>query len=119
MSESNNMEQLSQADLAAMDRALNDASTVVNSVIAAWGRFVGENPPGASTRDKMNYLTQRVLSWGEPSLTVDELRSSITPYRDLPNMPPGSHPFLNQFISYLQATASVGRIQQKMASQLK
>lgn len=109
---------LSQKDLAAMQIAHSDAQSPMRAVVSAWEATFAPLPslPNKTGLERINFITRNILSWGEPSLTLDELQSSINTANLLTKMPSGANEILRCFESYLNATTSVSQIQQSIAS---
>jgi hypothetical protein len=103
---------LDRADADKLNAAVLANATVVNTIITDWTTTQGPIPPSNTTQaQQINYVTSQVLLWGNPGLTLGQLRNSVNPLALLPNVPVGGSQVVNDLMTYLANTSSVANIQ--------
>jgi hypothetical protein len=103
---------LDSADAAKLNAAVAANAAVVNTVITDWTTSQGPIPPTNTTQaQQINYVTSQVLLWGNPGLTLGQLRNSTNPLALLPNIPVGGSQVVNDLMTYLANSSSVANIQ--------
>lgn len=108
---------LDAADADAYNNANSANSVLVNTIITDWTTTQGPIPSTNSTQsEQMTYIMSQVLLWGNPGLTVGQLRNSVNPMSLLPNIPVGADLIVSNLMTYLANTSSVANIQAAVAS---
>ncbi len=103
---------LDSADSAKLNAAVLANAAVVNTIITDWTTTQGAIPPSNTTQaQQINYITSQVLLWGNPGLTLSQLRNSANPMALLTNVPVGGSQVVNDLMTYLANTSSVANIQ--------
>jgi len=103
---------LDSADAAKLNAAVVANAAVVNTIISDWTTTQGPIPPSNTTQaQQVNYVTSQVVLWGNPGLTLGQLRNSVNPLALLPNVPVGASQVVNDLMTYLANTSSVANIQ--------
>ena len=113
---------LSAEEQAKLNNAQANAAASINAVINAWYQSFGRittDQANTTGNSKLDYITQQVLCWGGPSLTLAKLRNSRNPNSLIPNAPYAAQSVISYFSGYLGATRSVTAIQDKVALQYR
>ncbi len=108
---------LDASDNDALNAANLNASNVVNTVINEQIALFGPIPVTYTTESaQLNFIMTEVLSWGNPGLTLNQLRTSTNPMALLPNVPLGASQLVSDVMTYLAETSSVANIQAAVVS---
>lgn len=108
---------LSAADEISLNAANLANAVIANTMITDWATTQGAIPPSYNTQGaQLNYIMNNVLGWGNPGLTLGQLRSSTNPMSLLPNMPANAETLINDLMTYLANTSSVANIQAAVLS---
>jgi hypothetical protein len=103
---------LSATDSTAFNTANMQLATQVNTVVTDWTTSQGPIPATYTTGgQQINYIMSQVVTWGNPDLTLDKLRTSLNPTLLLPNMPLGADQLVNDLMAYLAKSSSIAGIQ--------
>ncbi len=98
---------LSAADEISLNAANLANAVIANTMITDWATTQGAH---------LNYIMNNVLGWGNPGLTLGQLRSSTNPMSLLPNIPLGANQLVSDLMTYLANTSSVANIQAAVLS---
>ena len=109
---------LSEEEKTAYNKAIAKAGNEINHLISVWRQMFGNIPSGQGC-DQITYVTKQVLSWRNPPATIDEVHNSRNLRSLLDSAPMAALQIFNVFLSYIYATSSVSKIQQKLVSQIK
>ncbi len=102
---------------AANNRAFNQQAAVVQTYEMTFGRITSADLAYAHTKQKIVYVTQRILCWGSPSLAAAEFANARDAWQLLPQMPSGSQPLIYSFINYIDALGQDVELLDKLMSQ--
>ena len=108
---------LSAADANAYNAANQKNAAVADTLISDWTTTQGAIPPANNTQAlQLNYIMTQVLKWGDPGLTLGQLRNSTDPMSLLPNVPSDAKIIVQDLMTYLANTSSVADIQAAVLS---
>lgn len=107
---------MSAADEAALNAEVNANQAICQTVLQDYQTLFGP-AVGTTTAAQLNYVTGVILSWSTtPGLTLSQLSNALNPISLLGNAPFGTTQLINDFMTYLNATASVQTLQNAVAT---
>lgn len=112
--------QLSPANQSLLNTAINNANSIVNTLVTNYTSTFGAIPAtnAANLSSKLTYITTQMLSWTTTGTTLNDLYSAVNINKYFTNAPLGSATVITNLSQYLGATASVKNLQASLTNNI-
>lgn len=112
--------QLSPANQSMLNNAINNANTIVNTLLTNYTTTFGAIPAAnaGTLMSKLAYVTTQMLSWTTTGTTLNDLYTAVNINSYFTKAPLGSATVISNLAQYLGATGSVKNLQASLTNNI-